>query len=146
MRRIAVRGVIVHENKLLCVRHKDYQHNILSKDFWCLPGGGVDEGEDLILAVKREMLEETGIKAEVGSILHINHFTFGEMEHLEFFFHITNPQDFLNIDLSKASHAEAEIAEIEFIDTKQNHILPEFLTKKSANELLKAQAEIITAL
>ena len=30
-------------------------------DCWHIPGGGVDEGEDLITALKREMLEETGI-------------------------------------------------------------------------------------
>ena len=30
-----------------------------------LPGGGVDEGEDFIAAVKREALEETGCKCEI---------------------------------------------------------------------------------
>lgn len=35
---------------------------------WVFPGGQVEEGEDLICALKREIWEESGIEAEVGEL------------------------------------------------------------------------------
>jgi 8-oxo-dGTP diphosphatase len=35
---------------------------------WEIPGGRVEEGEDLLVALEREILEETGAKAEIGRL------------------------------------------------------------------------------
>lgn len=144
MTRIAVRGVIVHQNKLLCVRLKKYG-TVIPGDFWCLPGGTVENGEILATALERELMEELAVKADIGKLLYINQFHWGGKDHLEFFFSILNPMDFLELDLVKASHAAEEIAEVKFIDTRTHHILPEMLTEKDAAEHLNAQAELITA-
>lgn len=125
-RRIAVRGIVVHEGKLLCCKLKDTLSG-QPLDFWCTPGGGLDEGEALIPGLKREMLEETGIEASVGDLLFIQQFAQGDNEHIEFFFHIDNPADFTQIDLSKTTHGQAEIAEFAFIDPAENNVLPSFL-------------------
>lgn len=95
--------------------------------YWCLPGGGLDEGEALIAGIEREMVEETGIKPEVGNLLYVQQFTHGEKDYLEFFFHITNSEDYLHIALAETTHGMEEIEEIKFVDPATMHILPEFL-------------------
>src|SRR6202047_1206455 len=36
---------------------------------WTLPGGKVKRGESLVRALKREVMEETGLRIQVGSLL-----------------------------------------------------------------------------
>ena len=52
-------GVIVlnKENKIFVGKRKDNPG-----DKWQMPQGGVDEGEDFVSAMKRELLEETSIQ------------------------------------------------------------------------------------
>jgi 8-oxo-dGTP diphosphatase len=132
IRRVTVRGIVFHGNKLLCVRLKPYKEHLKrDNSYWCLPGGGLDDGEALIAGVEREMLEETGIRPTVGNLLYVQQFLQDDKDYLEFFFHITNSEDYLGIDLSKTTHGLEEIEEIGFIDPAANHILPEFLKTES---------------
>ena len=49
------------DNKILLV--KQYRHALKSWEFE-IPGGGLEEGEDIEMAAARELLEETGYKAD----------------------------------------------------------------------------------
>jgi len=124
--------MVLHEGKLLCAKLKPYKDSLqkYGNEYWCLPGGGLDEGEPLIAGVEREMFEETGIKPVVGNLLYVQQFAQGEREFIEFFFHITNSEDYLHIDLSKTSHGEEEIEEIDFIDPAVTYVLPKFLSSE----------------
>ncbi len=59
--RITVDAVLLKDRQVLLMKRSIYPH----RGRWVLPGGHVEPGEDPAKAVKRELQEETGIKAEV---------------------------------------------------------------------------------
>lgn len=125
-RRINVRGIIWQDGTLFCQQLKN-NHSNEREPFWCTPGGGMDDGESIEQALMREMIEETGITPEIGRLLFVQQFFDGDKEQLEFFFHITNADDYKEIDLSSTSHGDIEVEICEFVDPRSSHILPEFL-------------------
>ena len=130
-RRVCVRGIINHNGKLFAQKLKNSDGK--AANYWCTPGGGVDLGESLHDALHREMIEETGVAPQIGRLLLVQQFAsdgtsnHGESEQLEFFFEITNPQDYMSIDLDSTSHGLIEIAEYDFIDPATNNLLPSIL-------------------
>jgi len=138
IRRIAVRGIALHEGKLFAVRLKAYKEHLKRDNgYWCIPGGKLEEGESLHDCIAREMFEETGVQPVVGNLLYVQQFVHDNKDTIEFFFHITNGADYLSVDLAHTSHGLEEIEEFGFIDPSQvSRILPEFL----ATEDLVAQA------
>lgn len=140
-RRVAVRAIIIQEGKLLCVRQKHYDGGIISDtDFWCTPGGGVDSGEALIPALRREVIEELGPEPDIGQLLYIQQFVHGDTEHLEFFFHVRNADDYADLDLSQTTHGAIEIAEAGFIDTGTHQVLPTFLASEDFSAITGSPA------
>jgi 8-oxo-dGTP diphosphatase len=58
--RIRVSAILRWQGRvLLCRQEKP------GKEYWLLPGGGVDAGETLIEALRRELREELGVEADV---------------------------------------------------------------------------------
>ena len=57
-----VSGLIVRDGRVLLVRRGKEPF----KGYWSLPGGGIEPGETLAEAVRREVLEETALEVEVG--------------------------------------------------------------------------------
>ena len=58
--RIRVSAILRRENQILLCRHEKGE-----KEYWLLPGGGVNSGESLVDALHRELAEELGISDEL---------------------------------------------------------------------------------
>lgn len=127
-RRISVRAMIIKDDKLFCVRQKPY-NDLTSNgnDWWCLPGGKLEANESLVDGLVREIIEELGVTPVVGNLLYIQQFSHEGQESLEFFFGVTNADDFAAIDLNQTTHGELEIAEAKFIVPAHENVLPKFL-------------------
>ncbi|WP_300682241.1 NUDIX domain-containing protein [Nocardioides sp.] len=63
VQRVAAYAVILRDDQILLSRLADA---LTAKPTWTLPGGGLDHGEDPRAAVRREVMEETGLPVTVG--------------------------------------------------------------------------------
>ena len=68
--RLAVRALILHEDRLLLVNA--YPGARLG--LWCAPGGGCEAGQSLLQNLAREVHEETGLTITVGAPALVNEF------------------------------------------------------------------------
>ena len=66
---VRCRGIILHDGKLLVVRHKG------NADYAALPGGRLEWGEDVVECIRREIVEELGVEPVIGRLLYINNYS-----------------------------------------------------------------------
>ena len=59
---IAVNVAVIQEGKVLLTKREDFE-------VWCLPSGGVEDGESLAEAAIRETKEETGVDVELTRLV-----------------------------------------------------------------------------
>lgn len=118
-RKLCVRAVIIHEGKLLVVRHAH------DASFAALPGGKLEWKESLQECMVREIEEELGVTPVVGRLLYVNNWVNEEMQSLEFFFEITNGADYIDVANLKGTHS-FELAEVLFTSpTDEVNLLPQ---------------------
>ncbi|MEX1121640.1 MAG: NUDIX domain-containing protein [Balneolales bacterium] len=81
--RVRVNGLLVEEGKLLLVK---IRHPTREVGIWMPPGGGIDFGEKMEDAVRREILEETGVKVQVGDLRYIHEYIQPPLHAVEFYY------------------------------------------------------------
>lgn len=75
--RLRVCGIFIQDGRILLVKHRRFASSThFPEESWILPGGGVEYGESLKLALQREVLEETGYTCEVGRVAFIKELIF----------------------------------------------------------------------
>lgn len=65
--RIRAAVAVICEGRILLV-----EHSKCGRSYWLLPGGGLDWGESLREAARREVAEETGLDVSVGDLLFVS--------------------------------------------------------------------------
>ncbi|MBP9686860.1 MAG: NUDIX domain-containing protein [Candidatus Doudnabacteria bacterium] len=130
---IRCRGIIIHENKLLVVRHTH------DASFVALPGGHLEWGEDVLECLSRELIEELGVKPDIGRLLYVNTFMDGtSIQPTEFFFEITNGEAYLDAQNLARTHAY-ELAEIIWMKPGDSlNLLPTQIAKDFQNGTILA--------
>jgi 8-oxo-dGTP diphosphatase len=70
---LGVGAVVIDDNKLLVIKDRTWKR-------YKLPGGYIDDKENISQALQREVLEETGIKIELDSIVSLGHSSQSQFE------------------------------------------------------------------
>lgn len=83
--RIRVCGICEKNDKFLLINHKALTFNDI---FWTAPGGGVEFGESIEHALKREFFEETGLETTVDNFLGIFEFIENGFHAIELFYKV----------------------------------------------------------
>ncbi|MEM7656358.1 MAG: NUDIX domain-containing protein [Bacteroidota bacterium] len=61
--RVSTKAIVIEDGKLLCNKYHKHGH-----DYYGLPGGGQNRGEDLPTALLRECMEEISTEVKVGNL------------------------------------------------------------------------------
>lgn len=75
-------------------------------DFYALPGGKLEFGETIHECIEREIIEELGVRPQIGRLLFTNNFVEKEENQLiEFFFEVLNGADYLDEKNLSGTHS-----------------------------------------
>lgn len=125
-------GILKHKNKFLAVK-------IDENNFFCLPGGHVELGEDTKQAILREMKEELGFDVKIDRLVAVNQNFFKTDKNLPFheigFYYIVNAlsekdinfNDYSIKELDKGKLINLEFKWFSLDELKQIDFRPNFL-------------------
>eukprot|EP00039_Didymoeca_costata_P010490 m.141334 g.141334 ORF g.141334 m.141334 type:complete len:315 (+) comp14845_c0_seq2:82-1026(+) len=107
--------------KILCIRER-HGPTAKLKDFWKLPGGSVDQGEEISAAAVREVMEETKINTQFERIVAVREMQNGLFGNTDLYFvcwMTISPKDCSNTGLPQPELDGIEIAEARWLPVEQ---------------------------
>lgn len=148
-RRYSVRAFLINPNQEILLSKWDYRFLKNGKIIWVTPGGGAEEGESDEAALRREILEETGIsEIEIGQETFYQELSFNEgtpnaFISAERFFLVRCFTSIIRLDLLTATekkyHLETRWWKIDDIDSSKENFgpdnIPEILRSSGTDNL-----------
>jgi|SRR5689334_8514516 len=122
--RVRVCGLLVEGDRILLVNHT----GIRDGDWWAPPGGGVEFGEPIDAALRREFVEECGLEVAVDEFCFVCEYLKPPIHAVELFFRVTK------IDGQLRTGSDPETADKKVIQEVKFHRL-EDLEKLPAENL-----------
>lgn len=111
--RLRVCGILTKGEAVLLAKHK----NLGGEFLWSPPGGGVDFGESVYDALKREFEEETGLSVGIGEMLFVHEYLDPPLHAIELFFRVTLLEGNLSIGIDPEMPNDAQIIEdMQYLD------------------------------
>ncbi len=127
--RIRVQAVLINEGKLLLVKHVKN-----GKEYWVLPGGGVEYRETVIESLKRELKEELNIDLKTCKLITIRDFIPHNEDR-----HILDIYFFCTADISGIHLAEQDgiLSDYGFFSIEELGKVTVFPSKEFVSSLIK---------
>jgi ADP-ribose pyrophosphatase YjhB (NUDIX family) len=131
---IVCRAVIVDDEKMLLVENS-------KNNFYCPAGGKMEFGEEPRQTLEREIIEELGVKPEIGRLLYINTYNDGEAQEVGFMYEVLNTADYKDIEKLKGTHS-FELSKIVWLDRSSDaKIFPKSMWQDFKNNNLPKNKE-----
>ncbi|MFM8911604.1 MAG: NUDIX domain-containing protein [Flammeovirgaceae bacterium] len=113
--RVRACGWLVQDGAVLLANHV----GITNHSFWAPPGGGIEFGESAHDCLKREWLEETGLKVEVRDFLFACELIGNDLHAVELFFAVTQTGGHLQLGSDPEVGAPTVLTGLQFFNQKQ---------------------------